>query len=420
MENDTARFAFSPDAGEVTRVTLRWGALSAFTFGLGRFWFKTAQRRLFWGRTTLGGDPFEYDGTAGEMLRGSVMVVILLGLAILGFNLALSWLSLRLFGAVSPPAAVGLTALAVLPVLEFAKYRARRYRLLRTRWRGVRFGMERGAGGFVLLWARHALLMVLTLGLSRPWLRMARERRMTERMRYGDAPFRFEGRAAPLFRPWAMVWFGALAAFAFLALIRNFGFVVAWGETRLDMMRVLYPLAAALAAALLYALWCGYRAAELNAFMEARRVAGLRITCRLDGAALRRAAWATVGRGLLALPFLALFLVSLAATALNLAVMAEGGDAAEVPLSLDLSLFARFETLAGQALFLVAAWANYGFAVLYLIWLVHGVHAPRAHAALMAAAEATGLASLAAVRNRPGEGQIEAEGFADVLDAGGL
>lgn len=420
MEEDRADFAFTPAPGEITRMTLRAGALSAFTFGLGRFWFKTAQRRLIWSRSSLGGDPFEYDGGALELLRGSMLAALLLAAAIFGLNLALAWFGLAFWGTTSPPLTAALTLTAVLPVIEFARFRARRYRLLRTRWRGIRFGMEGSAGRFVLLWARHALLMALTLGLSRPWLRIARERRMTEAMLYGDAAFRFDGRAAPLFWRWLAVWLGAVAAFGALTVLRNVGFVVTRGETRVDLMRALYPLAGLLLAAFVYWLWCGYRAAELRAFMEGRRIGGLRVSCRLEASALRRAALATLGRALLIGPIVVVFLVSLASLALNLAVIVEGGDTATVPLSLDLSLLGRFETAAGRVVFLLAAWANYGCAVLFLIWLFQGVLLPRAHGALMAASAVSGLETLADVRNRPGAGQIDSEGFADVFDAGGL
>ena len=41
-----------------------------------------------------------------------------------------------------------VTGLAVLPLIFFAQYRARRYMLSRTRWRGLRFAMDAAAVGY--------------------------------------------------------------------------------------------------------------------------------------------------------------------------------------------------------------------------------------------------------------------------------
>lgn len=415
-----ARFAFAPEPGEAERLALRLGALSAFTFGAGRFWFKTAQRRMLWRRTSLGGDPFEYDGTALELLRGTALAALLLGLVLVLFNLGLAGFGLAAWGTVSAPATAFLNFVALLPLFELAKWRARRWRLLRTRWRGVRFGMAPGAAGFIRVWLLHALLTAATLGLARPWLRVARERHMTGRMLWGDARFRFEGSARALFGPWLAVWAGALAAFAALTALRAATLVVRGDGFAVDLGSFLRaPLAALILVALL-GLWLRWRAAELRFFMEARRIADVRFRCRLAPPALWRAALSTWRRGLAGGIVVALILLSTATLALRLAVWFEGADPADFPLSLDLARLDRFSEPAAQAVFLAAVWTNYGLSVLWFIWVSEGLWRPRAHAALMAATTATGLESLAHVRSRPGADQIEADGLADALDAGGL
>lgn len=54
------------------------------------------------------------------------------------------------------------------------------------------------------------------------------------------------------------------------------------------------------------------------------------------------------------------------------------------------------------------------------MWLWQAVWWPRVHGNLMAASTATGLETLADVRQRPEEKTIAAEGFADALDVAGL
>ncbi len=418
--DEEARFAFTPAPGEVARVTLRWGALSALTFGAGRFWFKTAQRRLIWRRTTLAGDPFEYDGSAYELLRGTALAVFLLGLALVAYNLILALFGLAVWGTVSAPATALLNLLALLPLFEFAKWRARRYRLIRTKWRGLRFGMAPGAAGFLRVWLIQAALMALSFGLSRPWLRVARERYMTERMVWGDARFHFIGEARPLLHPWLRVWFAAAAAFGAIALIRTFALEVRTGGLTIDVASLLRPPLILLVLWLLLRIWLRYRAAELRLFMEGRRIEGVRIHCRLAPEALTAAAWRTIWRGALVGAIATLLILIAASAALQAAIAVEGGDPADYAFSLNISLLGRFQTFWGQAIFALAAWLNYGVSVLFLIWVFQAQWLPRAHGALMAATSATGLESLAHVRQRQEEDQIEADGFADALDAGGL
>jgi len=69
---------------------------------------------------------------------------------------------------------------------QFAIYRARRYRLTRTIWRGVRFWMD-GSGWAYAWWAvLWGFLVVLTLGLLLPWRQAALERYKMQHSGYGD------------------------------------------------------------------------------------------------------------------------------------------------------------------------------------------------------------------------------------------
>ena len=103
------------------------------TLGIYRFWLQTDVRRFLWNNTEIAGDYLEYIGTARELLLGFLVAIVFLGplYAIFGLaSLAAQWLQ-QLAGLFS------LVALAVLG--QFAVYRARRYRLSRTVYRGIRF-----------------------------------------------------------------------------------------------------------------------------------------------------------------------------------------------------------------------------------------------------------------------------------------
>ena len=86
-----------------------------------------------------------------------------------------------------------------MPLIFFAQYRARRYKLARSRWRGVRFGAEKGAWGYALRAMGHWLLTILTLGLMLPRQTFWLEKYKTDRSWYGDGRFVQEGRWSALY-----------------------------------------------------------------------------------------------------------------------------------------------------------------------------------------------------------------------------
>src|SRR6476620_1287136 len=112
---------------------IRGAVLLLVTLGIYRFWLATDVRRNLWTTTEIAGDGLEYVGTARELLLGFLIAIALLVPINVAFFLAAlgrGWLS-----QIS-----GLLALVVLALLgQFAVYRARRYRLTRTVYRGIRF-----------------------------------------------------------------------------------------------------------------------------------------------------------------------------------------------------------------------------------------------------------------------------------------
>src|SRR6266571_7808421 len=115
------------------RLWVRGSILLALTLGIYRFWLTTDTRRFLWSNTEVLGEPLQYTGTARELLIGFLIAVaILIPFYALIFLLALSVEQLRELA--------GLVGFVLATVLgHFAVYRARRYRLTRSVFRGVRF-----------------------------------------------------------------------------------------------------------------------------------------------------------------------------------------------------------------------------------------------------------------------------------------
>lgn len=189
-------------------LSVRVGFLTLITLGIYRFWGKTRIRKYIWSATSAGEDSFEYTGTGLEKFLGFLVAIVILAIYLGIVQMVLLFFGLSLIGdattvaeEIAQLAALYLTIFAVLPLYLFARYRARRYKAARTRWRGVRFGMESAAWGFVWRAIGHYLLTIITLGLLLPRQTFYLEKYMVDRTWYGDAKFVQDGR-------WQSLYFG--------------------------------------------------------------------------------------------------------------------------------------------------------------------------------------------------------------------
>ncbi len=136
------RLRFHGAAGELLALQARNLALAALTLGIYRFWAKTRIRRYLWNHTSFQGDALEYTGSGRELFLGFLIVVVFF--AIVG---AAHQAILFVAAASAPALAVAMNVL-VFPgfvlLIGLALYRARRYRLSRTLWRGIR-GVQTGS-----------------------------------------------------------------------------------------------------------------------------------------------------------------------------------------------------------------------------------------------------------------------------------
>lgn len=205
-----------------SRLTLGWVqpmgllALSAvnyvlriLTLGIYHFWGKTEVRKRIWSAVRVAGEPLEYTGTGRELFTGFLVVfgLLLLPVLLLSFGIVLA------FGPQSP---VVFVFQAVLYAVFFfligvATHRAQRYRLTRTRWRGIRGGMEGSAWSYGAMHFWTGLLIPLTLGWIIPWRSTRLQRALVSDMRFGNRAFRFDAGPGPLYLRYALLWVGTIA-----------------------------------------------------------------------------------------------------------------------------------------------------------------------------------------------------------------
>ena len=219
------RMSFDGNRGELAALLFRNLLLTLATFGIYRFWGNTRVRRFLWRHVKLLGEPLEYLGNGTELLRGFLIAIV--------FVAPLT--TLFLWSPLFVPEGVPYMDLVLemlyygsLGILvQLAIYRVRRYRLTRTAWRGVRFGLDGSSLKYALIWCLYGMVTLATAGLAYPWLRVATTRYFANNVRFGTTGFSFEsGGAFPLFLRWLVVIVPALAGVLLFILVN----AEAWGR----------------------------------------------------------------------------------------------------------------------------------------------------------------------------------------------
>src|SRR5215813_5585745 len=360
---------FSGVRSDFRRLVLRGALLELVTVGFYRFWLATDMRRHLWSHTSIAGDALEYTGTAKELLIGflfalAVLVPIYLVYTLIGIQ------------------AEQMQAFASIPLVlfyylfaQFASYRARRYRLTRTIWRGVRFWMTGSGWAYAWRASLWTLLAVFTLGLALPWRAAALERFKMRHSFYGDLAGRFEGTGWEFFKRgwwlWLLAWFATLVPFA------------------------------------LPFIYAAFKAVEWRWWVSGIRFGDVAFKSELPGGALIGLYWKAIGWGLLLLLVLSLWVAAAVAVAMTLPGTSdlngeEVARALQHPAALAATAFG----------YVVAALA---LGMVLRIYLLRDVWARVASTAT--------VYNLAAADNVTARGELVnalGEGFADSLDVAGF
>ena len=340
--------------------------LNVLTLGFYRFWGKTRVRDYIWSHLRFQDENFEYSGTGKELFFGFLVALAALAPVIIGFSV--------LTVAVPNPAAQGLFALiqAILFVFlfQFAIYRARRYRMSRTQWRGIRAGQDGAATHYALKAMAYMVLTGVTLGLMYPWMHTALERYKVENTQFGDRPFTFDGAARNLFLPWLGCW---------ILLLPTSGLSYLW-----------------------------YRAASFRYFTRCTRYEGLRFESDLTGGQIFivYCMLSLIGFGLL----MGAGVVIIAPISALGAGMEDFGALMQGPAD-NPGLF--ISIIVVMVLGVLAAMAAY--AVLLVLFLTQRMIALHCHSLSI-----TGDIDFDAIRQSALAAPSRGEGFADALDVGGV
>ena len=211
-------------------LTLRTTLLTVLTLGIYRFWARTRVRRYLWSSISFEQANLEYTGNGLEKLLGYLIALVVLAIYLGLFQLLLTFWGYSLFDTAQTAqdgliqiGLLYLTGLLLLPLIFYAQYRARRYILSRTRWRGIRFGLDAGAWGYAGVGLLNSLITALSLGLLYPRQKFNLEKYRIDRMSFGDQRFHQGGRWTMLIRPALWYYIGwVLSVLCAFNLVLNF------------------------------------------------------------------------------------------------------------------------------------------------------------------------------------------------------
>ncbi len=203
--------------------------LTLVTLGVYYFWAKTRVRVYLLSQTEFEGDRFAWHGTGRELLLGFLRAVGFFGVPI-GLLVAIRDVLAVPFGLKAVAGA--LVSILVVVFFPLAMVGARRYRLSRTSWRGIRFSFRGRARDFIKLFILGSFLTSLTFGLYYPIFDVQRYDFMTSNAWFGNRRIRFDGRGRDLLSPFLLTVLLALptlglSIFWYLARKRRY----LWGHT---------------------------------------------------------------------------------------------------------------------------------------------------------------------------------------------
>ncbi len=195
---------FTGRRGPLFKLLVKNAVFNLLTLWIYRFWAKTWVRRYFWNNIRIDRDPLEYTGLPSELFFGFLIVLAIL--APLGLAYEVVRTVLESASEAAQSAADIAYTLVLLVLIQVAFYRMWRYRLTRTTWRGIRFGLDGSTWHFLGLSVGWTLLTVLTLGMAYPWMRVALMRYRIQHTRFGQTRFGFAGSGKALFGPFLLAF----------------------------------------------------------------------------------------------------------------------------------------------------------------------------------------------------------------------
>jgi uncharacterized membrane protein YjgN (DUF898 family) len=172
------KVSYHGKSGQVFRLHLMNLLMNIITLGIYSFWGKTRIRRYMTSHVAILDDRFEYTGTGKELLFGWLKAMLIF---------------FPLLMCLSIPGVNIIGFLAFSAIFSVAIYLTLRYRLSRTKWRGIRFRLAGSIKSFFWLSLKRGLINIFTLGFKIPKSDILLWSYIANNMSYGDLKFSYKG-----------------------------------------------------------------------------------------------------------------------------------------------------------------------------------------------------------------------------------
>ena len=209
-------FGFEGNWREFLPIALTNLLLIIVTLGIYRFWATARERRYLWSRTRFIDETLEWTGTGLEMFIGFLIVFLILLPVFFGASMAIQALALRGQEDLAALLFLGLYGGAFY-MIGVAQFRARRDRLSRTWWHGIRGGSEDGGWGYGFSFVWKSLAGTLVFGLLIPWSMTSLWNDRWNKMSYGQHRFEAGADTEGLFARWLLVYIVPIVGFVLVA-----------------------------------------------------------------------------------------------------------------------------------------------------------------------------------------------------------
>ena len=179
--------------------------LTVLTLGIYRFWAKTRLRTYLWGNVEIMGDRLEYGGTGKELFIGFLVVFFVILLPLFG---GIAFVDKMLVDTNEELRAVlgVVQLLAIIFLFGVALFRARRYRLTRTQWRGI-YGAQSGSSvKYGAMALASYLASIFSIGLAWPVCSVWLKRYVMAHTWVGDEQPEFNPSVKKLYGPFMVFW----------------------------------------------------------------------------------------------------------------------------------------------------------------------------------------------------------------------
>lgn len=205
--------SFLGSGGALFGVYLANLLLTIVTLGVYYFWAKNRVRGYLVTQCEFDADRFAWHGTGRELFLGGLKLLVLaVPVVLLIYVAPVVWRGTWVQAASS----LGAVIIYML-IFPMAAVGARRYRLSRLSWRGIRFSFRGKVRQYFKIYTTGLFLLLPTLGFYLPYMQANIRRFVTEHAYFGATPFAFDGDGRDLLGRFALVPTTVLAAAGWIA-----------------------------------------------------------------------------------------------------------------------------------------------------------------------------------------------------------